>query len=143
MARFNLSFLSILLMLAVLAVSVPVKRDGASPLSLDGTLSQLKGATGLMDGLTKDSKAKPDTSREDAKKQAAEIEAKVAKKMEEDREAEANGNPAPTATHSNKLSSGNFVTPTATPTQKPTTQPNALGKVPIVGGILGGSGIGL
>lgn len=38
MARFSLSFLSIFLLLAVLAVSMPVKRDGeapSQPLSLD------------------------------------------------------------------------------------------------------------
>lgn len=44
MARFNLSFFSIFLLLAVLAVSMPVKRDGEAPgqpLSLDKlTVSQ-------------------------------------------------------------------------------------------------------
>lgn len=45
----------------------------------------------------------------------------------------------PTATHKNKTS-GKFATPTATSTVKPTSQPNALGKIPILGGLLGGTG---
>ena len=45
----------------------------------------------------------------------------------------------PTPTHK-KLTSGNFVTPTATATQHPTSQPNMLGNIPIVGGLLGGTG---
>jgi len=45
----------------------------------------------------------------------------------------------PTRTEKNP-SSGNFVTPTATHTHHPTSQPNALGKIPILGGLLGGTG---
>lgn len=48
--------------------------------------------------------------------------------------------PTPT---SKKPSSGNFVTPTATHTHHATSQPNALGKLPLVGGLLGGTGGGL
>jgi hypothetical protein len=47
----------------------------------------------------------------------------------------------PTSTR--KLSSGTFVTPTATSTHHPTSVPNALGKLPLVGGLLGGAGGGL
>ena len=39
-----------------------------------------------------------------------------------------------------KLSSGNFATPTATHTHHPSSQPNALGKIPLIGGLLGGTG---
>lgn len=39
-----------------------------------------------------------------------------------------------------KPSSGNFVTPSATHTHHPTSKPNALGKIPLVGGLLGGTG---
>jgi hypothetical protein len=39
-----------------------------------------------------------------------------------------------------KLSSGDFVTPSATHTHHPTSKPNALGKIPLVGGLLGGTG---
>lgn|SRR3954469_1269254 len=46
-------------------------------------------------------------------------------------------------TSTKKLSSGTFVTPTATNTHHPTSQPNALGKLPLVGGLLGGAGGGL
>lgn len=44
---------------------------------------------------------------------------------------------------SKKPTSGNFATPTATKTGHPTSQPNALGKIPIIGGLLGGTGSGL
>lgn len=39
-----------------------------------------------------------------------------------------------------KPTSGKFVTPTVTNTHHPTSQPNMLGKLPIVGGLLGGTG---
>ena len=45
----------------------------------------------------------------------------------------------PTATEK-KPYSGNFATPTATHTHKPTSKPNALGALPVVGGLLGGTG---
>jgi hypothetical protein len=44
MARFSLSFISIFLVLAVFALSMPTKRDGQAPshgLSLDGTIKDL------------------------------------------------------------------------------------------------------
>lgn len=80
---------------------------------------------------------KQEANKKEAKKQEDQVYAKLADK------AEASGKPIPTATSTKKLSSGNFVTPTATPTHKPTSQPNALGKIPIVGGLLGGAGGGL
>lgn len=45
----------------------------------------------------------------------------------------------PTATEK-KPYSGNFATPTATHTHHPSSKPNALGAIPIVGGLLGGTG---
>ena len=48
--------------------------------------------------------------------------------------------PTPTETGKKKKTSGNFATPTATHTRKPTSVPNALGKIPIIGGLLGGTG---
>lgn len=45
----------------------------------------------------------------------------------------------PTSTEK-KPTSGKFVTPTVTNTYHPTSQPNMLGKLPIVGGLLGGTG---
>ena len=39
-----------------------------------------------------------------------------------------------------KLTSGNFATPTPTNTHHATSVPNSLGKLPIVGGLLGGTG---
>lgn len=36
--------------------------------------------------------------------------------------------------------SGKFVTPTATNTHHPSSVPNMLGKLPLVGGLLGGTG---
>lgn len=39
-----------------------------------------------------------------------------------------------------KPTSGKFVTPTVTNTHHPTSQPNMLGKLPLVGGLLGGTG---
>lgn len=46
---------------------------------------------------------------------------------------------APTPTEKG-LYSGNFQTPTATHTSHPTSQPNMLGKIPLVGGLNGGTG---
>jgi hypothetical protein len=46
---------------------------------------------------------------------------------------------APTPTEKN-LYSGNFATPTASHTHHPSSVPNALGKLPVVGGLLGGTG---
>ncbi|KAJ5570797.1 hypothetical protein N7535_004457 [Penicillium sp. DV-2018c] len=185
MARSNIAFLCVVLMLAVLAVSMPVKRDGQTPslppLNLDSTLDQLKvrqlfptedilshtdhwtqSATRLMDGLdrkesnNKDNKEEHDDAAAKAqkkkdeeaaakaqkKKDEEETMAKVNKKLEEAKNGD-NAAPTPTVSHKNKLSSGNFVTPTATPTHKPKSQPNALGKIPLIGGLLGGAGEGL
>lgn len=51
--------------------------------------------------------------------------------------------PGEKATKTKKPTSGNFVTPTATHTAKPSSKANALGKIPIIGGLLGGTGSGL
>lgn len=50
-----------------------------------------------------------------------------------------NASTQPTRTQK-KPTSGKFVTPTATNTHHPTSQPNMLGKLPLVGGLLGGTG---
>ncbi|KAJ5144082.1 uncharacterized protein N7515_002869 [Penicillium bovifimosum] len=159
MARFNISILCTLLVLAVVALSMPVKRGGdALPLNLDGTLDQLKSATRLMDGLdrkesnNKDNQEQHDEAAAKAqkkkdeeaqkKKDEAETMAKVNKKLEEAKNGD-NAAPTPTASHKNKLSSGTFVTPTSTPTHKAKSEPNALGKIPLIGGLLGGAGAGL
>ncbi|EKV19483.1 hypothetical protein Pdw03_8810 [Penicillium digitatum] len=144
MARFSLSFISIFLVLAVFTLSMPTKRDGQAttqPLSLEGTVSELMHASKLMDGLdVKDSEEKADKKaamKEEAKNEEAKAYSKLAEKTG------AVDKPTSAATPAKKLSSGNFVTPTATPTHKPTSQPNALGNLPIIGGILGGAGGGL
>ncbi|KAJ5214534.1 hypothetical protein N7449_001703 [Penicillium cf. viridicatum] len=144
MSRFSLSFLSIFLVLAVLTLSMPTKRDeqaAAKPFTLDGTVGDLMHATKLMDGLDKDSKKEKEDKKASLKEEAKKEEAKAYAKLAE--KSAAAGNPTPTPTPTKKLSSGNFVTPTATPTHKPTSEPNALGSLPIIGGILGGSGVGL
>ncbi|OQE91916.1 hypothetical protein PENNAL_c0008G05599 [Penicillium nalgiovense] len=141
MARFSLSFISIFVVLAAFALSMPTKRDGQAPsqgLSLDGTIKDLMHATKLMDGLDKDNNEKENhEEQQEAKKQEANVSAKVADKTG------AVSKPTASATPTKKLSSGNFVTPTATPSSKPTSQPNALGNLPVVGGLLGGAGGGL
>ncbi|KAI2729841.1 hypothetical protein CBS147354_1226 [Penicillium roqueforti] len=150
MARFSLSFISIFLVLAVFALSMPTKRDeqaATQPFNLDGTLKELMHASKLMDGLdNKDSNEKDNDTAESkaqqqqaSKEEAKQGEAKVAAKLA-DKEAAGD---KPTATPTKGLSSGNFVTPTATPTHKATSQPNALGSLPLIGGLLGGAGGGL
>ncbi|KAJ5501596.1 hypothetical protein N7453_006413 [Penicillium expansum] len=128
MARFSLSFISIFLVLAVLTLSMPTKRDeqpASQPFSLQGTVS----------GLVQRKEDKKAATKEEAKKEEAKAYAKM------DAKKAASDNPAPTLT--TKLSSGNFVTPTATATHKPTSEPNALGSLPLIGGLLGGAGGGL
>ncbi|KGO68550.1 hypothetical protein PITC_070060 [Penicillium italicum] len=144
MTRFSLSFISIFLVLAVLTLSMPTKRGeqaASQPFSLQGTVSDLMHGSKLMDSLdNKDSKEKEDKKaamKEQAKKEEAKAYAKLADKNA------AGDKPAPPATPTTKLSSGNFVTPTATPTHKATSEPNALGSLPLVGGLLGGAGGGL
>ncbi|KOS48370.1 hypothetical protein ACN38_g577 [Penicillium nordicum] len=141
MARFSLSFLSIFLVLAVLTLSMPTKRDekaASQPLGLAGPIGDLVQATKLMDGFDKDSKKEKADKKAALKEEAKKAEAKAYSKLAE--QSSASGKPTPTPTPTNKLSSGNFVTPTATPTHKPTSAPNALGSIPIIGGLLGGTG---
>ncbi|CAI7629774.1 unnamed protein product [Penicillium viridicatum] len=141
MARFSLSFLSIFLVLAVLTLSMPTKRDeqaAGQPLGLAGPIGDLIHGTKLMDGLDKDSKKEKEDKKDALKKEGKLAEAKAYANLA--KQSSAAANPTPTPTPTKKLSSGNFVTPTATPTHKPTSEPNALGSLPIVGGILGGTG---
>ncbi|KAJ6094736.1 hypothetical protein N7467_002249 [Penicillium canescens] len=138
MARLSLSFLSVLLVLAALALSMPVKRVEEAPshsftLTFESILDQLKSAARLMDGL--DNKERNDKENETEHAPA---------------ETDNDSNAAADETKSDhkristkKLSSGTFVTPTATNTHHPTSQPNALGKLPLIGGLLGGAGGGL
>lgn len=170
MARLSISFLSVFLVLAALALSMPVKRaENASPgLGLDGALGPLdvsvshnptsshteltskQGAMKLIPGLSQDD-GKPKLSKEEKQKQKEEQEeqqkkddnAAIAKANHKIAEANGDVKPTPTASTQSKLSSGNFVTPTATPTHKPQSKPNELSKIPIVGGLLGGAGAGI
>ncbi|CAI7644154.1 unnamed protein product [Penicillium bialowiezense] len=152
MARLSISFLSVFLVLAALALSMPVKRaEDASPgLGLDGALGPLDGAMKLIPGLSQDD-GKPKLSKEEKQKQKEEQEeqqkkddnAAIAKANHKIAEANGDVKPTPTASTESKLSSGNFVTPTATPTHKPQSKPNELSKIPIVGGLLGGAGAGI
>ncbi|CAG8379748.1 unnamed protein product [Penicillium salamii] len=152
MARLSISFLSVLLVLAALAMSVPVKRDEAKAgaLSLDSALGPLGGATKLIPGLDQDD-GKPKLSEEEKKQkkeqeeeqQKKDDEATIAKANKKIAEADGDAQPTPTATTKNNKSSGNFVTPSATPTHKAKSKPNSLSKIPIIGGLLGGAGAGL
>ena len=171
MARLSISFLSVFLVLAALALSMPVKRgeDAAPGLGLDSALGPLgvsayhnpvfclfnanqanQGATKLIPGLSQDD-GKPKMSAEEKKKQEEEQEeqqkkddnAAIAKANHKIAESNGDVKPTPTASTQSKLSSGNFVTPTATPTHKPQSKPNELSKIPIVGGLLGGAGAGI
>lgn len=104
----------------------------------------------MIPGLGKDD-GKPKLSPEEKKKkeeeekeqQKKDDEAAIAKANKKIAEANGDIKPTPTASHKNELSSGNFVTPTATPTHKPKSRPNELSKIPLVGGLLGGAGGGL
>lgn len=93
-----------------------------------------------MDGLKNKGSANKENATPSNDDKNAELEAKIAAAQKLAEKAEANDKPSPTE---RKVSSGNFATPTASATHKPTSQPNALGKIPVVGGILGGSGVGL
>ncbi|KAJ5757912.1 uncharacterized protein N7511_006606 [Penicillium nucicola] len=149
MARLSLSFLSVLFVLAALALSMPVKRDEQAPshgFTLESTLDQLKSATKIMNGLDdkdnndEDNQTKhaPATENEaPAKEQKKEASTPTADSSSDESKSDDKGTPT------KKLSSGTFVTPTATNTHHPTSQPNALGKLPLVGGLLGGAGGGL
>jgi hypothetical protein len=64
----------------------------------------------------------------------------VEQKVNEKQPIAASSTPTPTE---KGLYSGNFQTPTTTHTSHATSQPNELGKLPLVGGLLGGTGLGL
>ncbi|KAJ5653439.1 hypothetical protein N7490_000442 [Penicillium lividum] len=135
MARFNLSFLAVFLVLAAFAMSLPTKRDELTPsadLGLDKTVDELKAATGMMNGL----------GQKDTNDQMNDIEhhPAVNKDANEKKEAEEKKVETPESTKTEKkLTSGTFVTPTATKAHHATSVPNGLGKLPIVGGLLGGT----
>lgn len=93
-----------------------------------------------MDGLKNKGSSKEQATPSNNDNKNAEVEAKIAAAQKLAEKAEAKDKPSPTE---RKVSSGNFATPTASATHKPTSQPNALGRIPLVGGILGGSGAGL
>ncbi|KAJ5320429.1 hypothetical protein PENANT_c010G07779 [Penicillium antarcticum] len=152
MARLSVSLLTVLCVLAALALSMPVKRDEQAPshgFTLESTLDQLKSATKLMDGLdNKDSNDKenqtehaPAESDSDNEAPAKEQKKEASPPIDDSSSDESKSEDKPTSTK--KLSSGTFVTPTATNTHHPTSVPNALGKLPLVGGLLGGAGGGL
>ncbi|KAJ6107989.1 hypothetical protein N7523_009312 [Penicillium sp. IBT 18751x] len=144
MARLSIFSLTIFMVLAAIALSLPTKRDSTQGLTLDNAFAGLKTAAKSLEGLG-DKKDTNDKENEDQKaKQAAEAAIHAAKHDNDndsaavDKKADAT-NEQPTRTQK-KPSSGDFVTPTATHTHHPTSQPNALGKIPIVGGLLGGTG---
>ncbi|KAJ5238624.1 hypothetical protein N7468_003243 [Penicillium chermesinum] len=133
MARFNLSFLAFFFVFAVLVLSSPIKRDDATSdqkLSLETALDDVKAATKMMQGFdnsdSNDQKNQINNADDDTKTDGEKPETE--KKVNE-----------ATPTHTKKTS-GNFATPTPTNTHKPTSQPNALGNLPILGGLLGGTG---
>ncbi|KAJ5714963.1 uncharacterized protein N7483_012144 [Penicillium malachiteum] len=148
MARSNLFFLAIFVIFAAIALSLPtnLKRDDLTPgekLSLEGAVDDLKSATKMMNGF----------DNQDSNNQKNEVEHAPSSTWDSNQDGGATGNVdgeedkkvqdnQPTRTQK-KPTSGNFVTPTATHTHKPTSEPNALGKLPIVGGLLGGTGSGL
>ncbi|KAJ5712832.1 hypothetical protein N7493_009300 [Penicillium malachiteum] len=143
MARFNLSFLAIFVIFAAIALSLPtnLKRDDLTPgekLSLEGAVDDLKSATKMMNGFdnqdTNNQKNEVEHVPSSTRDSSQDDNANEEEKKVQDNE--------PTKTHK-KPTSGNFVTPTATTTHHPTSEPNALGKLPIVGGLLGGTGSGL
>ncbi|KAJ5368653.1 uncharacterized protein N7496_008413 [Penicillium cataractarum] len=136
MARFNLSFFAVFLVLAAFAMSMPTKRDQSQGLGLDTALSDLQGAAKFMEGLN--NKDTNDQNNQAQNDQAPKQDTTTADKKVEEEQPVAD---TTAATPTEKgLYSGNFKTPTATPTSHPTSQPNALGKIPVLGGLLGGTG---
>ncbi|KAJ5560038.1 hypothetical protein N7513_002437 [Penicillium frequentans] len=131
MARFNLSFFAVFLVLAVCALSLPTKRDSLLPMSdlgLDQTIDELKSATKMMNGM--------DNKDTNEQKNQVDQDPAVERNSTEEKKAEVE---EPTKTEK-KLTSGKFATPTPTSTHHATSVPNALGKLPIVGTLLGGTG---
>lgn len=92
----------------------------------------IKWATKLMHGF--DNKDSNDQNNEDKRADAANIDSAKDGQESDNRDKE---QPTPT---SKKPTSGNFVTPTATNTHHATSTPNMLGKIPLIGGLLGGTG---
>ena len=85
--------------------------------------------------------AKPsveDSSESDKKSTEAMKPAEEMKPVENKQVVDNKEDEEPTPTE--KLYSGTFATPTTTSTYHPTSQPNMLGKLPLVGGLLGGTG---
>ncbi|KAJ5810992.1 hypothetical protein N7447_010508 [Penicillium robsamsonii] len=110
MARFSLSFISVFLVLAVLALSMPAKRDGqapSQPLRLDGVVNKLTHATRSTDEDDKDINEK--------QKQMAKIASKLAE----------------------KAGTGSEPTPSATPTSEHKAKFTGMGKIPVIGGVIG------
>lgn len=86
-----------------------------------------------------DNKVQTDQNNE-AKIPATKTESAVEQEDKADEQLQKASGNAPATPTENGLYSGNFQTPTATNTHHPTSEPNALGKIPILGGILGGTG---
>ncbi|KAK5787637.1 hypothetical protein VI817_010134 [Penicillium citrinum] len=128
-------------------MSLPTKRDEGHGFGLTKALGGLEKLPKLMETLDpqhaddkkkEDDKPAPSANAQKSEKPAGtgQEEKKVAN--QEAPKQEAPKKEAPTATE--KKYSGNFATPTATHTTHPTSKPNALGALPIVGGLLGGTG---
>lgn len=84
-----------------------------------------------------DNKDTNDQNSQSQKDQATKTEPVKEEKKVDEQKGTDNAPPTPTE---KGLYSGNFQTPTATNTHHPTSQPNALGKIPLIGGLLGGTG---
>ncbi|KAJ5095230.1 hypothetical protein N7532_007521 [Penicillium argentinense] len=151
MTRLNLSFLAAFLVLAVCAMSLPTKRDEGHGFGLEKALSGLEKIPKIMEALdpkdTKDNQNQDDkhAPADDTKKTEEKADEKADEKTEKpvaNKEEKEVDTKTPTATEK-KPYTGKFATPTATHTDKPSSKPNALGAIPIVGGILGGTGTSL
>ncbi|OOQ83109.1 hypothetical protein PEBR_36534 [Penicillium brasilianum] len=139
MARFSLSFFSVFLVLAAFAMSMPTKREQSPGLGLGNLFTPLQDAVKSVESL-----GNKDANNQKSQAQSAQppkqVPTPVQQKVDE-KQAIAE-TPAPTPTEKG-LYSGNFQTPTTTHTSHATSQPNELGKIPIVGGLLGGTGLGI
>ncbi|KAJ6000324.1 hypothetical protein N7481_000733 [Penicillium waksmanii] len=151
MTRLNLSFVAAFLVLATCAVSAPTgtKRDEGHGFGLTKALDGLEAIPKIMEGL--DNKVANGKQKEAAKPPAVdnnektEEEAKAEEKTKEQNPTAAGNeekvakDPVPTPTDKN-LYSGNFASATPKSSVHPTSKPNALGALPVVGGLLGGTG---
>ncbi|KAJ5150622.1 uncharacterized protein N7500_010811 [Penicillium coprophilum] len=111
MARFSLSFISVFLLLAVLALSMPAQRGGqapSQPLGLNGAINELRHPARSVNA--------PDGKNSNEKEK---MEAKVAAKLAE------------------KAGVANTPTPVATRTDESKPKFTGLGRIPLIGSVIG------